>query len=265
MYFSTIDLLFEESEITTERAKYLSLVSILAQDDKIYKKIAHFLLEADRTTPYSSLKQKPLTHFSSDEGDQLETLIGDCIRRKNTVKDYLVRLRGIFTSRYGTTTALQENLIKSRILQSVDSAARMALYHYEQSYVDEIAAHADRLLARARHDSVSFSPGNKFSTPTSNHLLKQKAINEMLESRINHLDSAVNVLNQLESSLKSAMDSSPARRQQTPAQPEANSRNCWYHAKYGRRAKFCEGGPCPMYSSDLPVPRQKNDRLSSMN
>ena len=269
MYFFTIELLFEESEIASERAKYLSLVSILAQDEQINQKIAHFLHVADLTTPYSSLKQMLLTHFSSDDNNELETSLGSCIRGNDTVKDYLVRLRGIFTSRYGETTALQKDLLKSRILQSVDAATRLALYHYEQCSVEDIAAHADRLLARAKSDSASFSPGNNFSTPPPNHFLNQRAINEMLESRLNHLD---RTLNRLEPSLKASGEPSPSRSSQTPFSPQTPAKsdverqhNCWYHAKFGTRAKFCEGSPCPLASPNLPVRLQKNDRLSSMN
>ena len=98
------------------------------------------------------------------------------MRGDDKVSNYLARLRSIFASRYCEPTALQEDMLKSRVLQSVDTPTRLALYFYEQGTVDELVAHANRLLSLAK--SQPATPMSKVNTTsTKSH---QEMINKML-------------------------------------------------------------------------------------
>ena len=132
------------------------------------------------------MKVAVLRLYSNAGGEDLETSLNDCVRGDDKVSNHLVRLRSIFASRYCEPTTLQEDILKSRLLQSVDTPTRLALYSYKQGTVDELAAHADRLLSLAK--SQPATPMSKVNiTPTKPH---QEMIKEMLDSRINRLDCA---------------------------------------------------------------------------
>ena len=156
-YFSTIELMFQEANMTSERYRYLALVTTLSRDASVFKSVAHLLKTTNAVTPYSTLKVAILRLYSNAGGEDLETFLNDCVRGDDKVSNYLAGLRSIFASRYCEPTTLQEDILKSRVLQSVDTPTRLALYSYEQSTVDELAAHADRLLSLAKSQPTIYS------------------------------------------------------------------------------------------------------------
>ena len=175
-YFSTIELMFQEANMTSQRSRYLALVTTLSRDASVFKSVAHLLKTTDAATPYSTLKVVILRLYSNAGGEDLETSLNDCVRGNDKVSNYLARLMSIFAFRYCEPTTLQDDILKSRVLQSVDTPTRLALYSYEQSTVDELAAHADRLLSLAK--SQPATPMSKVNiTSTKPH---QELINEML-------------------------------------------------------------------------------------
>ena len=149
-YFSTIELMFQEACMTSERSRYLALVTTLSRDASVFKSVAHLLKTTNAVTPYSTLKVAILQLYSNANGEDLETSLNDCVRGDDKVSNYLARLRSIFASRYCELTTLQEDILKYRVLQSVDTLTRLVLYSYEQSTVDKLAAHPDRLLSLAK-------------------------------------------------------------------------------------------------------------------
>ena len=142
--------MFQDANMTSKRSKYLALVTKLSRDASVFKSVAHLLKTTDATTPYSTLKVTILRLYSNAGGEDLETSLNNCVCGDDKVSNYLARLKSIFTFRYCEPTTLQEDLLKSRVLQSVNAWTRHALYSYEQSTVDELAAHANRLLSLAK-------------------------------------------------------------------------------------------------------------------
>ena len=149
-YFSTIELMFQEANMTSKRSRYLALVTTLSRDVSVFKSVAHLLKTTNAVTSYSTLKVAILRLYSNAGGEDLENSLNDCVLGDDKVSNYLTRLRSIFASRYCESTTLQKEILKSRVLQSVDTPTKLALYLYEQSTVDELAAHADRLLSLAK-------------------------------------------------------------------------------------------------------------------
>ena len=125
--------MFQKANMTSERSRYLPLVTTLSRDASVFKSVAHLLKTTNAATPYSTLKVAILRLYSNADGEDLETSLNDCVRGDDKVSNYLTRLRSIFASRYCEPTALQEDIIKSRVLQSVDTPTRLALYSYEQN------------------------------------------------------------------------------------------------------------------------------------
>ena len=220
--------------------------------------MAHLLKTTNAATPYSTLKVAILRLYSNAGGEDLETSLNDCVRDDDKVSNYLARLRSIIASRYCEPTTLQEDILKSRVLQSVDTPNRLALYSYEQSTVDKLAAHADRLLSLAK--SQPATPMSKVNiTSTKPH---QELINEMLNSRMNRLDRAFAQFSTPPRFTSPPGSNAPINRLLNVAQPY-RSLACWYHETYGNRATKCKSKPCPWAPPREIEP--KNELSSSTN
>ena len=77
-YFSTIELMFQEANMTSERSRYLALVTTLSRDASVFKSVAH-LKTTNAVTPYSTLKVAILLLHSNAGGEDLETSLNDCV------------------------------------------------------------------------------------------------------------------------------------------------------------------------------------------
>ena len=65
-YFSTIELMFQEANMTSERSRYLALVTTLSQDASLFKSVAHLLKTTNTVKPYSTLKVAILRLYSNE-------------------------------------------------------------------------------------------------------------------------------------------------------------------------------------------------------
>ena len=97
-YFLTIELMFQEVNMISERSRYLVLVTTLSRDASVFKSVAHLL--KNTVTPYLTLKVAILQLYSNAGGEDLETSLNDCVRGDDKVSNYLARLSSIFASRY---------------------------------------------------------------------------------------------------------------------------------------------------------------------
>ena len=175
--------------MTSERSRYLALVTTLSRDASVFKSVAHLLKTTNAATPYLTLKVAILRLYSNAGFRDLVKRL--CPWRWQSFKlQYLARLRSIFASRYCKPTTLQEDILKSRVLQPVNIATRFALYSYEQNTVDELAAHADRFLSLAKSQPATFmSKVNITSTKL------QYKVNEYFNKQLGNMSDAVDELN----------------------------------------------------------------------
>ena len=130
------------------------------------------------------------------------------------------------------------------------------LYHYESASLEELAQHADRLIARLKQSHRSQPTPYPRNEPSSN----QSLINKVLESRLDSLQSGVSELSQRENHSVAQ----PSHATQVPSldsqhhfnrpfnqnsSPPLRRRDqqwlCYYHSRFGDRTRKCEGPPCP--------------------
>ena len=229
-YFSTIELMFQEANMTSERSRYSALVTTLSRDASVFKSVAHLLKTTNTVKPYLTLKVAIFRLYSNAGGEDLETLLNDCVRGDNKVSNYLARLRSIFASSYCEPTTLQEDIFKSRVLQSVDTPTRRALYSYEQSTVDELAAHADRLLSLAK--SQPTTPMSKVNITSTKPQCK---VYEYFDKQLGNMSDAVDELNRKLEKFTSYQRNKGF----APTSTISKNELCFYHNRYGNRAHKC--------------------------
>ena len=83
-------------------------------------------------------------------------------------------------TQYDSNSPLQKDLIKHKLLESLDSHIRLCLYHYKDGPLDALAKHADKLLSL--HNN---SPSSK--SLRSDHNDNQTLINESVNSGLQNL------------------------------------------------------------------------------
>ena len=232
--------MFQEANMISERSRYLALVTTLSRDASVFKSVAYLLKTFNAVTPYSTLKVAILRLYSNAGGEDLETSLNDFVRGNDKVSNYLARLRSIFASRYCEPSTLQEDILKSRVLQSVDTPTRLALYSYEQSTVDELAAHADRLLSLAK--SQPATPKSKVNITSTK---PQYKVNEYFDKQLGNMSGAIDKLNR-------KLEKFTSYQRNKGSAPTSNiSKNelCFYYNRYGNRAHKCIS-PCSWHAND---------------
>ena len=225
--------------------------------------------------PYSQIKTALLDRYSSEQSESPHSLLYQCERGKDTVVDFLSRLKTRLGRHYDADSCLINDLIRHRLLESVDPQIRLGLYHYESGSVDDLARHADRLLDRFRRDRSE----PHFRTDIADNQRQnndQRLINEMLETQ---LDSLRREVSNLVSDSPSTPHQPTGRQRErfalhnnrfmfdnrapgeNPTRPQAPV--CHYHARFGNRAHNCTDPPCPFSdtSRNVMISRPQNSQL----
>ena len=74
-YFKTIELLFNDNGVTSERSKYASLVTALSKDKNALSKVTDILQRLGDQVPYSQIKTALLDRYSSEQITVVEAKI----------------------------------------------------------------------------------------------------------------------------------------------------------------------------------------------
>ena len=279
-YFSTIELIFQENNITTERSKYCLLIQSLSYTTDVLQKVANVTKTIDTLChhPYTILKNALSQQYSSPTSPAtcLQTLLHQCHRSKgSTVYEYYTKLNSLLSEHYDPALPLHRDLIKHKLLESLDPRIRLCLYHYEEGPLDILAQHADQLMSR---DTPPNTPQlfENDSFDNLNAVGNQTLINEAVDSKIEHLQQQVSDLSNIHQTSSNTSPQSSFRRPLNnvhhsgtyPSTPTRFSRTspatCYYHSRFGARAIKCEGPRCPSYTAINSASRPKNVTPVSM-
>ena len=170
-YFQSIELIFNDNNITSEISKYSRLIQALSKTIHILKGLTDIVRTTNNVAPYTTLKQALIERYTTTPSGCLQKILNHCHRGQTIVTAYLIQLRTLLGTQYDSNSPLQKDLIKHKLLESLDSHIRLCLYHYEDGPLDALAKHADKLLSL--HNN---SPSSK--SLRSDHNDNQTLINE---------------------------------------------------------------------------------------
>lgn len=272
-YFHSIELLFDSHNITDELARYSLLLQTLGKSTKVLQRISDILTSVDSSTPYSVLKSALIRRYTSQLSGNLQSILHESRRGDKTISEYLVHLRSRLGEHYDTNSLLHSDLLKHKLLESIDPQARLCLYHYEDEPLETLARHADEILSRS--NSVVGSPALHHKPISNQHL-----INESVDSKINQLQQTIANLsnspdgghsgNQIARPIRSLnpQKGSPRYGNPTPQRSVSSSPQthapCYYHTRFGDRAIKCEGPACPSHHLLRSPQQAKNEMPVSM-
>ena len=221
------------------------------------------LASVDTDTSYTTLKAALIQRYTSQSSGCLQSILNECCRGNKSVSEYLIELRSRLGEHYDTRSLLHMDLLKHKLMESLDPQSRLCLYHYENEPIESFARHADQILARASSLPSSPAASNVIAS-------NQQLINESVDAKLSQIQQNLVQLNKTSdnSQARSYATGTPRRLFQgdTPHQVQPQRRAiqspqktqlepCRYHSRFGERAFRCEGPLCPMHH--LVVPRQQ--------
>jgi hypothetical protein len=223
IWFAQVEATFTTRRITSERTRFDYVIAYLSPE--VATEIRDLILKPPEATPYKILKEQLIRRTAASEQRRLQQLfnaeeLGD---RKPT--QLLRRMQQLLGDRASTTDS---TFLRELFLQRLPSNVRMVLASTKATAtLEELAELADKVVEVAAPTvaatSVSSSP----------EILAEI---EQLRSTVQQLQTSVRQLTR-----QSRGRSHSRSRQHSPAPQEQTT--CWYHHKYGSKAKKCTP-PC---------------------
>ena len=124
-YFQSIELIFNDNNITSEILKYWHLIQAFSKTTHILKGLTDIVRTTNNVAPYTTLKQALIEQYTTTPSGCLQRILNDCHRDQNTVTAYLIQLRTLLSTQYDSNSPLQKDLIKHKLLESLASHIRL--------------------------------------------------------------------------------------------------------------------------------------------
>ena len=99
-YFQSIELIFNDNNITSEISKYSHLIQALSKTTHILKGLTDIVRTTNNVAPYTTLKQALIERYTTTPSGCLQKILNDCHRGQSTVTAYLIQLRTLLGTQY---------------------------------------------------------------------------------------------------------------------------------------------------------------------
>lgn len=225
-----VEAQFSNSNIVQEKTKFNHILAAL--DSDVAEMISDFLYQPQSAQPYTDLMHRLQMEFEESDGRKVNKLLTE-LDLGDRKPSHLLREMKVLAG-----TQVQTDFLRTMFLQRLPNNVRAILATSSDS-LDNIAAMADKIMELS---TSSFSTQAVVSTPTPPH--DNDRISK-LEAQVAQLCSSIN-------SFKPRNRSSSRSRQQDATGSEL----CWYHIRYGNKARKCTS-PCNF--------TQKSEQKSNSN
>ena len=228
IWFAQVEATFTTRRITTEKTRFDYVIASLSPE--VATEIRDLVLKPPETTPYKILKEQLIRRTAASEQRRLQQLfnaeeLGD---RKPT--QLLRRMQQLLGERASTTDS---TFLRELFLQRLPSNVRMVLASTNTTAtLEELAELADKVVEVAAPAVAAPIVATTSASPSPEILAEI----EQLRSVVEQLQTSVKQLTR-----QSRGRSHSRNRQHSPAPQEQTT--CWYHQKYGSKAKKCNP-PC---------------------
>ena len=273
LWFSTAETTFTIKGI---RSETLKLECLLASLDRHHvRHISHVISAENCVKPFSDAKQILLTKFALDRDAKIEELLYDTkLTSDLTPSELLTKMRDLI----GDNQQKNSDLLRKLFLDQMPADARRLIAAAGEQDLDQIACIADRIVLEERRLSSRFHNAAVKSPPQRRYDDKPQSMQmheSALERQVTQLASAVDKLNTSVASLQPTKQTAMPYKHPAPTnnnrRPFSNSRPsdfsntsrlynaspvnapprdsdyppnhpfCFYHWKFGPRARQCVG------------------------
>ena len=237
LWFAQVEAQFATRGITTQKTKYEYLVASLPPE--YATQVRDLILHAPETTPYDTLKQQLIARTAIPQQRRLHQLFHSTELGDQRPTQLLRRMQQLLGH---DATSADSTLLRELFLQRLPANVRIVL---ASSGVDktlqELAELGDRVIAAASPAIAGIAP----SQPTEIEKLRSE-IAQLRETVSAVSSPAPRQMPRQQSPYRASRPRSPSPHRQPRLHsppPSQRSHVCWYHARFGNRARKCTP-PC---------------------
>ncbi|GBN28138.1 hypothetical protein AVEN_173623-1 [Araneus ventricosus] len=223
IWFVHIESQFSGAGISEDSTKYHALVSAL--DSRILSQARDIVLAPPRDNAYTALKARIISLFSQSENARLRQLLQDLHLGDLRPSQLLSQMKSLAGDK------ISAELLRTLWLQRLPIQMQQILSACKDELPD-LASIADKV-----HEVSGFSEANAVSLPPTDSVAELRNEIQQLRDEVQRL-----ALNHKEMSFLKKPRSRSASRTRAPVERH-KPRNCWYHWRFGDRARKCVA-PC---------------------
>lgn len=219
LWFKQMESQFIMAGVTVDSTKFHTIVASI--ESNILEKVHDIIINPPTTNMYESLKTKLIAAFSDSEDKRLKKLLTDVELADKKPSELLSQMRSLGQGK------VSDDMLKQLWMQRLPSQMK-AILSVSEDRLEKLAVMADKIC-----DSTD-SEINMVSTSTDSRPSRLDNIERRLES----------LCTQMESFGRSRGQSqSRGKRNRSKSSSQRDKPLCWYHFKFGERAKKCIS-PC---------------------
>lgn len=234
VYFEQVEATFRTARLTASKSKYDYLLQALpanVMSDML--DIIRKCRECDN--PYDVMKKALIDRNTLSESARVEQLLSGVNMGDKTPSAFYRYL----TNTAGSTTTVSEDLVKTLWMRRLPPQLEISLKPFNNDPIDTILRIADQVYEVQQRQPNLSALGREGDSRFSK-----------LESELSQLKSMISKLSFPQASSTSSNNRSRSRsRSHNRVSESENSNVCFYHKRFGDKAKKCNGSPCPHANS----------------
>lgn len=232
LWFCQLEAQFEINRITSDKSRYYAVVAAI--ESTVLHQVSDLVLNPPQNNLYAGLKARLLDVFAESEQSRLKKLLGE-LELRDQKPSYLLREMKNLAGQ-----SISAEILKTLWLQRLPTSIQ-AILAVSSEDLDHLTVMADKIFETSAGSEI-----HKINTkPNDNTSLESQVANltrqisEMRSEFSRHGTNNRNSSNRSRSRSKTPHNNS--QRNQSKHALSSNTKLCWYHHKWGNKAKICAG------------------------
>ena len=226
LWFLQVESQFITQRVTSERSKFHYVVGALQPDTVVL--VRDLLLNPPAEEPYTQLKQQLIQRTSTSSQQRIQQLLSAEELGDQKPSHLLRRLQQL-----AGDTPVEASFLRELFLQRLPSQCRLVLAASQDTDVNNLATLADRIM--------------EVMPPQLRPVTSPPAAEE--PNHLAELRSEIAALREELHSMPRRGRSRSRPRSSSPASRSGSAQLCWYHLRYGDKARKCTS-PCARQPSE---------------
>lgn len=220
-WFQQLEAQFVLAGITVDTTKFYHLLTAL--DTKLLSQVSDAVKKPPDDEKYENLKRAMLSQFAVSEQRKFKTLLEDIQLGDKKPSHLLNEMRNLGGEKVGT------EFLKQMWLQRLPTQIRMMCQAIPQADINDVAKMADLLIETSDRSQIACASTSQSSTSSYVSSLERQVME--LTKRIEQIEYRSRSKSRSRSCSKNARSATP--------RPQYN---CYYHDRFGEKAKKCRSG-----------------------
>lgn len=234
LWFCQLEAQFEMNRITVDKSKYYTVVAAI--ESTVLDQVSDLVLNPPENGLYTALKRRLLDVFADSEQGRLKKLLSQIDLGDQKPSNLLREMRSLAGS------SISSDILKTLWLQRLPSNMQ-AILSISAENLDRLVVMADKI-----HETTVGSELHKINlqpqeTSIVNQIAELSRQLSELKSELSHRGRKRDLNRSSRSKSRNRSQTPQTRNNSQHSKKVVKSKICWYHTKWGNKAKACVG-PC---------------------